>query len=107
MNSFEKALAALAMSPMDHAARQHAERLTRHMDGIVEALVRERLPPHELEDFPRQLGRLVGRLEAFDDFSDHSRTFVLDGRPLVRFYAPTTTMDSGLLSVTMRYQVLA
>lgn len=101
-----------AIRPIDYAMRAHAERMKNHMDGIVEALLRERVPGYDLDDLDtrRGLGRLAGRLEVFSFLESTTSPgfieFVLDGRPLVRFFAPETSMDGGLLTVTQRYQVL-
>ena len=92
------------IDPIAEAAQQASRSIARQHDGIVMALVRERLgnPDIELQD-------LHGRLQGFDYLPhlerDGYREWLLDGRPLVRFWPPEISWAGNVMTVNQRYQV--
>jgi hypothetical protein len=92
----------LSIRPVAEAKQQAARNIAAQHDAIVFSLVRDRLPSEEIIK-PEQLR---GRLEAFHFAGKPYREYVLDGRPLVRFWEPELEWEGTTMTITQRYQVL-
>ncbi len=95
-------------SPLDEGKRRAARSIADQHDGIVLALVRERLPELPEDVHPHELR---GRLEGFQFLPVGERPgyteWVLDGRPLVRFWPAEVFWERGtVMHVEQRYAVL-
>lgn len=92
-----------AIRPIDEAQRQLAQRVARHNDAIVEAILRERLAPVEPW---RGLHSLRGRLVVLDYLTDRVREYSIDGAPFARFYPPELDSDGRTMTVNQKYEVI-
>ncbi len=120
-----RSLDAAGMKPADlpavedaaapHAPPQHTPETIRRIqksidqqqEGLVLALVRERLELDGLELHELEEGELAAfnyeRTEALPAF----REYELQGKPLVRFYPPEVAMEDGFMLVNLCYRVPA
>jgi len=96
----------LAISPRVELHHSAARNIIKQHDAIVFSLAKDHLPREDIQ-MPQQLR---GRLEAFDYLPKMGlpgyREYVLDGRPIARFWEPEMEWEGLKMTITQKYQVL-
>jgi hypothetical protein len=89
----------------DPEVQRAARRIELHQEGLVLAMIRERLELDSLEMRDLEPGELQGFDYPPTETAPGYREYELQGKPLVRFYSPEVAFDEGDMMVNLRYRV--
>jgi len=89
----------------DPEVQRAARRIEQHQEGLVLAMVRERMELDSIEMRDLEPGELQGFDYPPSVTAPGYREYELTGKPLVRFYSPEVAFEEGDMLVNMRYRV--
>jgi hypothetical protein len=89
----------------EEQTRLAARRIEAHQEGLVLAMVRERMELDSIEMRDLEPGELQGFDYPPTETAPGYREYELDGQPLVRFYSPEVAFDEGNMLVNLRYRI--